>query len=115
MRRRQPEVASMTAEEKAISEKEKRERRNKRRRERYAERKKDPAETEKMSKLQAERPPSSAAFTRSSQEEGIKLTTKNIKSCLSWMIIPGLNWSRQLREGGGLSILIDFFFYHLNV
>ena len=55
MRRRQPEVASMTAEEKAISEKEKRERRNKRRRERYAERKKDPAETEKMSKLQAER------------------------------------------------------------
>ena len=46
MRRRQPEVASMTAEEKAISEKEKRERRNKRRRERYAERKKDPAETE---------------------------------------------------------------------
>ena len=41
MRRRQPEVASMTAEEKAISEKEKRERRNKRRRERYAEREKE--------------------------------------------------------------------------
>ena len=45
----------MTAEEKAISEKEKRERRNKRRRERYAERKKDPAETENMRKLQADR------------------------------------------------------------